>query len=135
METGESLSLRMLVRFHRDVEAPVCGFLIRNRHGIHLYGTNTDLQYANFGEVRRGEVIEVTFAFNCWLAPDMYSVTVAVHSADAISFDWMDGVLFFHVMSATPMEGVANLNASVTTRRRGVHTNSLNEESMKASYS
>jgi hypothetical protein len=70
-----------------------------------------------FERVARGEGVEATFEFNCWLAPDTYSISVAVHSADAISFDWMDGVLFFRVVSETIVEGVANLNASVTTRR------------------
>jgi lipopolysaccharide transport system ATP-binding protein len=120
-ETGESLSLRVRVRFLADVEYPVIGFLIRNRHGIHLYGTNTELHGVVFEEAARGEVIEATFEFNCWLAPDTYSVSVAVHSADGISFDWMDGVLFFRVVSETTIEGVANLNASVTTRRLGLH--------------
>src|SRR6185369_4620891 len=41
VETGEQLFLRMHVVFHKAVEEPVFGFLIRNRHGIHLYGTNT----------------------------------------------------------------------------------------------
>jgi lipopolysaccharide transport system ATP-binding protein len=117
VETGEAVSLRVQVRFLAEVEYPVIGFLIRNRHGIHLYGTNTDLQQVVFERVARGEVIEATFEFNCWLAPDTYSISVAVHSADAISFDWMDGVLFFRVVSETTIEGVANLNASVTTRR------------------
>ena len=36
---------------------------------------------------------------------------------DAVSFDWLDGALFFQVMSANPMEGVANLDGTATTRR------------------
>jgi ABC-type polysaccharide/polyol phosphate transport system ATPase subunit len=117
VETGEAVSLRVHVRFLADVEYPVIGFLIRNRHGIHLYGTNTELQQVVFERVAGGEVIEATFEFNCWLAPDTYSISVAVHSADGISFDWMDGVIFFRVVSETIVEGVANLDASVTTRR------------------
>ncbi len=117
VETGDPLIVRIRILFLADVEYPVCGFMIRNRHGIHLYGTNTELQEAQLGSVRRGEVVEVSFSFNCWLAPDSYSIAVAAHSPDAISFDWVDGALFFQVMSATPMEGVANLNACVTTRR------------------
>jgi ABC-type polysaccharide/polyol phosphate transport system ATPase subunit len=132
VESGEAVLVRVRVRFHAEVEAPVCGFLLRNRHGIHLYGTNTELQQLNFGPVQRGEVVEVTFAFNCWLAPDTYSATVAVHSADDISFDWLDGVLFFQVMSAVSMEGVANLNASVTTRRIGIRATQLEKETISA---
>jgi lipopolysaccharide transport system ATP-binding protein len=133
VETGEAVSLRARVRFLADVEYPVIGFLIRNRHGIHLYGTNTELQQVVFEHVARGEVIEATFEFNCWLAPDTYSVSVAVHSADGISFDWMDGVLFFRVVSETIIEGVANLNASVTTRRLGLHVEEGSAESIGAS--
>ncbi|MDQ2974172.1 MAG: ABC transporter ATP-binding protein [Acidobacteriota bacterium] len=116
-ESGEPLLVRMRLMFHTDVEDPVCGFMIRNRHGIHLYGTNTSLQELHFGPVRRGDVFEVTFSFNCWLAPDYYSIAVAAHSPDAISFDWVDGALSFQVMSGTQMEGVANLDARVSTRR------------------
>ena len=119
VESGEPVCVRMLVRFRADVEDPVCGFLIRNRHGIHLYGTNTELQQVELGTVRRGEIVEIAFAFDCRLAPDSYSIAVAAHSPDAVSFDWLDGALFFQVMSADRMDGVANLNATVTTRRLG----------------
>lgn len=120
VESGEPVCVRLRVRFRADVEDPVCGFLIRNRHGIHLYGTNTELQQVELGSVHRGEVIEITFGFTCWLAPDSYSVAVAAHSPDAVSFDWLDGALVFQVMSADRMDGVANLNATVTARRLGV---------------
>jgi hypothetical protein len=117
VESGESLTVRVLMRSNSRLEAVVCGFLIRNRHGIHLYGTNTEIQHLDLGPLSAGEILEVTFAFDCWLAPDTYSLTVAAHSSDGISFDWLDGALFFRVMSALPMEGVANLNASVKARR------------------
>jgi ABC-type polysaccharide/polyol phosphate transport system ATPase subunit len=117
VETGEQLFLRMYVVFHKAVEEPVFGFLIRNKHGIHLYGTNTDIQHAGIGPVEAGEVVEACFSFNCWLAPDNYSITVAAHSVDAISFDWLDGALLFQTMSASPMEGVANLDGTAATRK------------------
>jgi hypothetical protein len=132
VETGQSLCVRLRLLFHADVQDPVCGFMIRNRHGIHLYGTNTQLQELNFGPVRRGEVVEVTFAFNCWLAPDSYSLAVAAHSPDAISFDWLDGAYFFQVMSGRSMEGVANLNASVVTRRVGFRPSQSEAETINA---
>lgn len=132
VETGEAVLLRLRLRFHAEVETPVCGFLLRNRHGIHLYGTNTELQQADFGPVRRGEIVEVTFEFNCWLAPDAYSATVAVHDRSGISFDWLDGALFFRVMSAVTMEGVANLNASARARRVGIGATQPEAETIRA---
>ena len=117
VESGDPVTVRLRVAFEKDVEEPVFGFLIRNRHGIHIYGTNTEIQGHSFGEAKRGEVFEITFRFECWLAPDSYSITVASHSLDAISFDWVDGALFFQVMSGTKMEGVTNLHATVAARR------------------
>jgi ABC-type polysaccharide/polyol phosphate transport system ATPase subunit len=132
VESGEAVLVRVRAVFHAEIEDPVFGFLLRNRHGIHLYGTNTDLQQMSLGPVRRGEVVEVTFAFNCWLAPDSYSATVALHSADGISFDWLDGALFFQVMSTVSMEGVANLNATTMVKRLGVHSAELQTETIGA---
>jgi len=117
VETGQPLLVRVVYVAHADLDDVVCGFLLRNRHGIHLYGTNTELQEVPFERVQRGELTEVTFEFNCWLAPDMVSLSVAVHSGEGVSFDWLDGCLFFRVISATYMEGLANLNATASTRR------------------
>src|SRR5262245_14109131 len=36
VETGEPVHLRVRAVFHDDVDDPVYGFVIRNRHGIHL---------------------------------------------------------------------------------------------------
>ncbi len=118
-ESGGAASLRILARFLRDVEDPVIGFLIRNRHGIHVYGTNTKEKQVEFGDVRRGEIIDVTFSFECWLGIDQYSISLAVHSRDGEAYDWLDAALFFKVTNTTLIEGVINLNASVTASRRG----------------
>jgi len=117
VETGQPVVVRVVYVAHADLDDVVCGFLLRNRHGIHLYGTNTELQEVPFERVQRGELTEVTFEFNCWIAPDMVSLSVAVHSGEGVSFDWLDGCLFFRVISATYMEGLANLNATASTRR------------------
>jgi hypothetical protein len=118
VETGEALTLRMMARFHRDVDAPVIGFLIRNSHGIHAYGTNTKEQQTEFGAVRSGEVLDVSFTFNCWLGIDQYTISLAVHSREGQAYDWLDAALFLRVTSMTLTEGIANLNAGVTVRPR-----------------
>lgn len=119
VETGQLVHLRVQVVFHEDIVDPVYGFIIRNRHGIHLYGTNTYVQGIRSGLCKRGTRTKTTFSFHCWLAPDLYAISIAVHSANAVSFDWMDGALFFRVISEIPIEGVANLNASVTSEPLG----------------
>ena len=121
VETGQPLVVRIVYLANADLDDVVCGFLIRNRHGIHIYGTNTELQEVPFEPVEKGQLTEVTFEFNCWVAPDQLSISVAVHSGAGVSFDWLDGCAFFRVMAATAMEGVANLNATAASKRLGAH--------------
>ena len=116
VETGAPLTMRVLARLNNDLDDPIIGFLIRNRHGINAYGTNTKEQQIEFGPVRRGDLLEVIFSFNCWLGVDNYSITCAVHSRNGEAFDWIDGARFFRVTSAAVTEGVANLNASASAR-------------------
>ncbi|HJR09139.1 MAG TPA: ABC transporter ATP-binding protein [Pyrinomonadaceae bacterium] len=117
IETGDAVAVHLRVLFHEDVAEPVCGFMIRNRHGINVYGTNTEQRGHPLGAVARGEIIEATFTFNCWLGQEHYFVSVAAHTPDGEAFDWLDGVIFFRVSCAVEMEGIANLNAAVSTRR------------------
>jgi hypothetical protein len=95
--------------------------LIRNRHGVQVYGTNTEQQQLNLGEVSAGELVEVAFSFDCWLGTDFYSISCAVHSSaifeEGIGYDWLDGALFFRVTSPILIEGLINLNAGATVRR------------------
>jgi ABC-type polysaccharide/polyol phosphate transport system ATPase subunit len=117
IESGEAVRIRMRVLFHRDVAEPVCGFMIRSRHGINIYGTNTEQRGLPLGAARAGDVVEAEFAFDCWLGQEHYFVSVAAHTPDGVAFDWMDGVIFFRVSCAVEMEGVANLNARAAARR------------------
>jgi ABC-type polysaccharide/polyol phosphate transport system ATPase subunit len=140
VDTGAPVTMKISARFNTDVDEPVIGFLIRNRHGISAFGTNTSEQLLEIGAVRRGETVEVTFAFNCWLGIDDYSISCAVHSRDGEAYDWLDGVRFFRISCAVHSrdgeaydwldgvrffrvtslrltEGVANLNATATVRR------------------
>ncbi|HLL14698.1 MAG TPA: ABC transporter ATP-binding protein [Pyrinomonadaceae bacterium] len=117
VETGDALAVRLRVLFHEDAAEPVCGFMIRNRHGINVYGTNTEQRGQPLGAARSGEIIEAVFTFDCWLGQEHYFVSVAAHTPDGEAYDWLDGAIFFRVSCAVEMEGIANLNARVTTRR------------------
>jgi ABC-type polysaccharide/polyol phosphate transport system ATPase subunit len=119
VESGAQVYVRMRFVLQRDVAQPVCGFMIRNRHGLNVYGTNTEQRKLELGAARRGDVLEATFAFNCWLGQEHYFISVAVHSPDGVAYDWLDGVIFFRVACAVEMEGIANLNARASARRIG----------------
>jgi lipopolysaccharide transport system ATP-binding protein len=116
VDSGDPVQIRVRFMVHQDVPRIVCGFMIRNRHGINIYGTNTEQRGLDLGSARQGDVIEATFTFNCWLGQEHYFVSVAVHSPDGAAYDWLDGVIFLRVACPVEMEGLANLNARVTAR-------------------
>lgn len=130
VDSGAASVVRVQVRFNRKLEQPVIGFLIRNKHGIHAYGTNTNEQQLQIGRVQPGQILTIAFAFECWLGIDDYSVSFAVHSDRGHAYDWVDGALFFKVVSKTLIEGVANLNATATIAGKTVTDAGITTESL-----
>jgi lipopolysaccharide transport system ATP-binding protein len=92
------------------------GILIRNRIGMEVYGTNTRLEQVDLGCFQAGEILDVDFQFECWLAPQQYTLTVATQNPDGSSHDWLDDVLAFEVVDPRALAGVANLQARVEWR-------------------
>ncbi len=118
VRSGEQVRVRVMARFAEAHDAPMVGMMIRNRIGMDVFGTNTKLEEMSLGPAAAGEVLEVNFAFQCWLAPQEYTITVATQSLDGSSHDWLDDVLVFQVLDDRYTAGVANLHARVTARRR-----------------
>jgi lipopolysaccharide transport system ATP-binding protein len=117
VRSGELVQIRLRASFAEDHSAPMFGVMIRNRIGMDVFGTNTQLEKLDLGLVKAGEHVEVTFAFQCWLAPQEYTITVATQSLDGSSHDWLDDVIVFQVVDEKYTAGVANLHAKVTVHR------------------
>ena len=116
VESGEPLTLRVVVRFNQAVDNPVIGFLFRNSQHTPMGQTRKTTD--GVWRVPGGEVIEVSFTFDCWLGVDQYTISLAVHSREGQAYDWLDAALFLRVTSLTLTEGIANLNARATVRHR-----------------
>lgn len=115
--SGETMQVRVEVRFREPHPRPVVGIMIRTRIGMEAYGTNTELEQAGPGPAARGESIEVIFEFACRLTAQEYTLTVATQSHDGTSHDWLDDVLTFQVVDTRRAAGVANLEACVRSRK------------------
>ena len=117
LQPGESVTIRVRARAERDLDDPVVGVLIRNRHGIDVYGTNTRIEGVDFGRVAAGGIFEVEFTFDCLLTRQDYTLTVATQYREGYSQDWLDDVISFSVMDARDMAGFANFKTKVNWRR------------------
>ncbi len=117
LRSGETARVRVLARFAERHPNPVVGMMLRTRIGMEVYGTNTLLERQSVGPLEADELLEVDFAFSCWLTPQEYTLTVATQSPDGSSHDWLDDVLSFQVIDGRTTAGVANLHARVTARK------------------
>ncbi|MCB2155286.1 ABC transporter ATP-binding protein [bacterium] len=100
---GSAMSLRMRVLFFAPVENPTVGFLIKNRLGLDVFGTNTALQDLQLGSFQPGESVEVTAEIPLELGEGEYTLTVAVHQDETHleeCYDWSDRFALFRVRSA-----------------------------------
>ncbi len=114
LQSGESASIRVQIRYRDRVENPVIGIMIRTRFGFEVYGTNTELEQIHLGPVNAGENLTLAFAFRCDLCPNQYTLTAASHDPDGTAHDWLDDAIAFSVADSRYTAGVANLRAQVS---------------------
>jgi lipopolysaccharide transport system ATP-binding protein len=112
--TGEVVHVRVSVKFKQEVANPVIGILIRNRIGLDVYGTNTELEKVKLGTRAAAETVRITFRFNCDLCPQDYTLTVASHDPDGTRHDWLEEAVSISVADTRYTAGVANLRAQIT---------------------
>jgi lipopolysaccharide transport system ATP-binding protein len=116
-QSGETVSVRVAVKFEAAVADPVVGIMIRTRVGFEVYGTNTGLEGVTLGPCEAGETLRVTFTFRCELCPQEYTLTAASHDPDGVWHDWAEDAIAFSVADSRYTAGVANLRAGVTVER------------------
>jgi ABC-type polysaccharide/polyol phosphate transport system ATPase subunit len=123
--SGEPVRVRVRCVFHQAKSDPMVGVLIRNRIGMDVYGTNTRMEQVGLGDFETGDELELEFQFECWLAPQQYTLTVATQNADGSSHDWLDDVLAFEVLDSRALAGVANLRAKVEWQKKPLRERAL----------
>jgi len=116
--SGETVRVRVRSVFHETKSDLMVGILIRNRIGMEVYGTNTRVEQIELGRFEAEDELTLEFQFECWLAPQAYTLTVATQNTDGSSHDWLDDVLAFEVVDARALAGVANLRARVTWEKK-----------------
>ena len=115
-ESGQPARVRLRAKFHAAQPQPMAGMLIRTRTGMDVFGTNSKLEGAAMNACNPGDTLEVEFAFDCWLAPQEYTLTVAVQHPEGHSHDWLDDAITFQVLDPRRLAGVANLHPKVQCR-------------------
>jgi lipopolysaccharide transport system ATP-binding protein len=100
-QVGQQVELRLEVTVHQALPQLVLGYMIRDKQGHVIWGSNTWHTRQIIEHVRAGERILYTLPFTCTLGPGSYSVSPALVSTDthlADNYEWVDNLLVFDVM-------------------------------------
>lgn len=122
VNVGEPVVLKVDVRVFADLPDLVLGYMIKDRLGQQVYGTNTYHLGLELVDVKEGELVTVEFSFLANLGLGSYSVSTALHVADthmAANFEWRDLALLFNVINIdrSPFVGVSWMPPQVECRR------------------
>lgn len=106
---GASVDLKIRVKINSDISNLVIGYMLKDRLGQPVYGTNT----YHLGEMQhnllKGEEFEYSFKFNANLGQGSYSISVALHEGSThlgVNYEWRDRAGIFSVINLSKREFV-----------------------------
>jgi lipopolysaccharide transport system ATP-binding protein len=122
VDVGAAVTLEVRVRAKAAIPRMVLGYMIKDRLGQPMYGTNTHLKDLPLNEVAAGEEVVYRFAFPMNLGPGTYSVATAIVSTETHlvnNYEWRDLALVFTVMNMRRphFEGSAWLDPAIEIQR------------------
>lgn len=100
---GQQLRLVLEAEVRAPLPSLVLGFMIRDKQGHVVWGSNTWHTEQVQSHVSAGERLRYTLDFTCRMGPGSYSVSPALVSSDTHmidNFEWVDNLLVFEVMNA-----------------------------------
>ena len=103
-KVGQRLKLELEAYADQPVANLVLGFMIRDKQGHIVWGSNTWHTGQVQRDLVRGERVKYTLEFTCRLGPGSYSVSPALVSTETHlvdNFEWVDNLLVFDVMNAS----------------------------------
>jgi lipopolysaccharide transport system ATP-binding protein len=122
IDVGADVTLQVTVQVKAPIPRMVLGYMIKDRLGQPMYGTNTDLKQLPLDDMQAGEQAVYRFRFPANLGAGSYSVATAIVSTDTHlvnNYEWRDLALVFTVvnMRRPYFEGSAWLDPSIEITR------------------
>ena len=111
ISVGEEIKLKVIVDVNDTVPKLVVGFMIKDRLGQSIFGTNTHHYDKVIENVSAGDKLEISFRFSMNLGVGSYSIAVAMHADDthiSANYEWKDNALVFNVVNTSKEEFVGS---------------------------
>ena len=122
VNVGETITLKITVRTNKSLPELVLGYLIKDRLGQAVYGTNTHHLGVPLKQFDAGERVQYQFTFPANMGEGSYSITLALHASDthiATNYVWKDSALLLTVVNINrpSFTGVAWLPPTLELQR------------------
>lgn len=119
VHVGQSVHLDIEVCAQQSVSDLVVGYLIKDRLGQSMFGTNTNHAHYPIAPLAPNEQFQLRLSFALNLGVGHYSISVALHQTDSHvhnNFAWHDGALQFEVINSqhSHFDGVAWLPPTIS---------------------
>jgi len=114
---GEPVTIELSVTVHHHVERMVLGFMIKDRLGQPVFGTNTHHLDRAEMELQAGETLTCRFNFRADLGHGSYSVATAIADSETHltrNYEWRDLALVFQVVNMSMPLFVGNVYLPTT---------------------
>ena len=101
---GAPVVLQVKARINKAVPRLVLGYMIKDRLGQPVYGTNTHHLGRVLEDLQVNAVIEYRIKFNANLGPGTYSIALALQGGDThleSNFEWRDRAWVFGVLNTS----------------------------------
>lgn len=101
-KVGQRIELRLEAQVNADLPRLVLGYMIRDKQGHVVWGTNTWHTNQVEADLNAGAKVSYRFPFTCTFGPGSYSVSPALVSSDTHlqdNYEWTDNMLVFDVVN------------------------------------
>lgn len=102
VNVGQLVKLKVVARITSDIPELVLGYMIKDRLGQPVFGTNTYHMKRKMEAVKCGTTAVFTFQFPANLGEGTYSIAAALHTKDthiSKNYQWRDLALVFNVVN------------------------------------
>lgn len=123
VRVDEEVELRASVTIHQPLPSLVFGFMIKDRLGQAVFGTNTWHSEQVVNNAKAGEVIDYRIHIPANIGPGSYSVSLSVHANDShvsANYHWWDHAVVFDVVNEQHpyFIGVCHLPVTISCNRQ-----------------
>ena len=117
LEKGTRFRIAMQVKFHEEVQEPICAYTIKDARGTEITGTNTMYEQSNIKPKKPGDVITVTFEQELNLQGGEYLLSfgcTGYRDADFHVYHRLYDACSLTVVSTKNTVGFFDMNSKVT---------------------